>query len=160
MKADPKAEAAAPNGKKKMLVMIIAGVLVLGLGGGAAWFLTRPADDAKAKPKVEESGPPQYVPLEQFTVNLVPEQGEQYLQIQFTLQVSSPEQVELLKVNSAKVRSRVLLLLSGKKASEIATVAGKAQLAKELIDSLNQPFVDKGAPNEVKEVLFTQFIIQ
>jgi flagellar protein FliL len=58
------------------------------------------------------------------------------------------------------VRSRVLLLLSGKKASEISTVEGKAQLAKELIASLNQPFVEKGAPNEVKEVLFTQFIIQ
>lgn len=159
MKAEPKAEA-APNGKKKMLVIIIAGVLILLLGAGGAWFLTRPAPDAKDKPKVEEAGPPQYVPLDQFTVNLVPEQGEQYLQIQFTLQVASPEQVELFKVNSAKVRSRVLLLLSGKKASEISTVEGKSQLAKELIASLNQPFVEKGANNEVKEVLFTQFIIQ
>ena len=159
MKAEPKAEA-APNGKKKMLVMIIAGVLVLGLGGGAAYFLTRPAPDAKAAPKHEEAGPPQYVPVDQFTVNLVPETGEQYLQIQFTLQVASAEQVELFKVNSAKVRSRVLLLLSGKKASEISSVEGKAQLAKELIAALNQPFVEKGAPNEVKEVLFTQFIIQ
>lgn len=143
------------------MVIIIAGVLVLGLGGGTAWFLTRPAPDAKtAKPKAEESGPPQYVPLEQFTVNLVPEQGEQYLQIQFTLQVSTAEQLELFKTNSAKVRSRVLLLLSGKKASEISTLEGKAQLAKELIAALNEPFIEKGTPNEVKEVLFTQFIIQ
>lgn len=160
MKADPKADAPPANNKKKMMVIIIAGVLILALGGGGAWFLTRPAPDAKDKPKVEASGPPQYVPLDQFVVNLVPENGEQYLQIQFTLQVATPEQLELFKTNSAKVRSRVLLLLSGKKASEIATVEGKAQLAKELITALNEPFVEKGTPNDVKEVLFTQFIIQ
>jgi flagellar FliL protein len=60
----------------------------------------------------------------------------------------------------AKVRSRVLLLLSGKKASEINTVDGKRQLAGEILATLKEPFVEHGDPQEVADVLFTSFIIQ
>jgi flagellar FliL protein len=163
MKADPKADAAPPaNNKKKLMVMAIMGVVVLALGGGAAWFFTRPAPEAgkeeKHKPaKVEK---PVYVALEPFTVNLQPENGDQYLQLQMTLQASNDEQAERLKDNMARVRSRILLLLSGKKASEISTVEGKQQLGKEILATVKQPFVDKGEPQEVSDVLFTSFIIQ
>jgi flagellar FliL protein len=74
--------------------------------------------------------------------------------------VNSPEQVELIKANMAKVRSRVLLLLSGKKASEISTVEGKQQLAGEILAAVNAPFEEHGDAQEVSDVLFTSFIIQ
>jgi flagellar FliL protein len=50
--------------------------------------------------------------------------------------------------------------LSGKKASEISTVAGKTQLAKEIVAAVREPFVAKGEPQKVDDVLFTAFIIQ
>jgi len=162
MKADPKAEAAAPGSSKKMIILVAAAVLVLGAGGGAAWFFMK--DDgapAKKEHKVAKaSEKPEYVPVEAFTVNLQPENGEQYLQVQFTLQVPGPEQAEVLKDNMAQVRSRVLLLLSGKKASEINTVDGKRQLAGEILNVTKAPFVEKGEPQDVTDVLFTSFIIQ
>ncbi len=142
-----------------MMVIAIAGVLVLGLGGGAAWFFTQGKSDGQTK-EVKKAEKPEFVVLENFTVNLQPETGEQYLQIGMTLQVSSLEQVELIKTNMARVRSRVLLLLSAKKASELTTTEGKGQLAKEIIAAVNQPFVDKSPPQEVRDVLFTSFIIQ
>jgi flagellar FliL protein len=161
MKADPKADtAAAPKGsKKKLIVMIVVALLVLAIGGGAAWFFTQ-AKPAGAEHKVAKSEPPQYVPIESFTINLQPENGEQYLQIAFTLQVPNEKQGEEIKANMAKVRSRVLLLLSGKKASEISSVEGKQKLAKEIMATVKQPFVDKGEPQQVSDVLFTAFIIQ
>jgi flagellar FliL protein len=161
MKADPKAEAAAaPKGSKKKLVVIVAlAVLVVGAGGGAAWFFTQ-HKPAGAGQKAARAEPPEYVPIESFTVNLQPENGDQYLQIAFTLQVPSEKEGEVLKNNMAKVRSRVLLLLSGKKASEITTPDGKRQLAQEIIATLRQPFVDKGQPQQISEVLYTAFIIQ
>ena len=161
MKADPKADAAAApkSSKKKLLVIIIKAVLVLGLGGGAAWFFTQGKSEG-GEHKAAKAEPPEYVPIEAFTVNLQPENGDQYLQITFTLQVANPQQVELIKANMPKVRSRVLLLLSGKKASEISSVEGKHQLATEIITSLKQPFVDKGEAPLVSDVLFTSFIIQ
>jgi flagellar FliL protein len=161
MKADPKADtAAAPKGSKnKLLVMIAMALLVIGIGGGAAWYFMQPKP-AGTTHKTTKAEPPEYVPIESFTVNLQPENGDQYLQIQFTLQVANQKEGELIKANMAKVRSRVLLLLSGKKASEITTVEGKRQLANEIIAALKQPFVDKGEPQQVNDVLYTAFIIQ
>ena len=169
MKADPKADAAlAPAGasKKKLLIIVLASVLVAGgLGGGAAWYFLHgksdKADTSSSKKKqVSKAGPPVFVPIDAFTVNLQPENGEQYLQIAFTLQASSPEEMDLIKINMPKVRSRLLLLLSGKKASELNTVEGKQQLAAEIINQVNQPFEDKGPEQDVTDVLFTAFIIQ
>jgi flagellar FliL protein len=162
MKADPKADAAPPkSSKKKLLVIIITAVLVLGLGGGGAWFATQGKSDDKAvKEKAHAAEPPVYVPLEQFTVNLQPENGDQYLQIAMTLQVPTIKDVDVIKNNMPKVRSRVLLLLSAKKASELSTVEGKAVLTKEIVANLKQPFADKGEPQVINDVLFTSFIIQ
>ena len=171
MKADPKADAApaaAGASKKKLLIIILAAVLGAGsLGGGAAWFLLHGKADAEegkpekgGKKKAAKSGPPVFVPLDPFTVNLQPENGEQYLQIAFTLQVSNLEEVELVKLNMPKVRSRLLLLLSSKKASELNTGEGKKVLAGEIIAQVNEPFEERGDQQEVTDVLFTSFIIQ
>jgi len=162
----------AASGKGKLFIMIGAAVLVLALGAGAGWyFMHKGADDsAAAEPAKKEhtsskkakksDAKPEYIAVEPFTVNLQPEHGDQYLQVAFTLQVDSPEQVELIKANMAKVRSRVLLLLSGKKASEISTVEGKQQLAGEILAAVNAPFDEHGDAQEVSDVLFTSFIIQ
>jgi len=161
MKADPKAgEAAPPKSSKKMLIIIVAAVLVLGGGGGAAWVMLKGGDKKEHKEAPKHAIKPEFVVIESFTVNLAPENGDQYLQIQFTLQVANAEQMELIKTNMARVRSRVLMLLSAKKASELSTTEGKTALAKEIIAAINLPFADKGPPQEVTDVLFTNFIIQ
>lgn len=139
-------------------MMVVAAVVLLGLGGAGAWFFTK--GDASAGAKVVKAAPPVFVPVDEFTVNLQPENGDQYLQLQFTLQVNGLEQVELIKSNMPKVRNRVLLLLSAKRASEISTVEGKQQLSAEIIAAIKQPFADKGEPQQVSDVLFTSFIIQ
>jgi flagellar FliL protein len=76
-------------------------VLVRGCGGGGAAcvfhdegrraYTRKPPRTAKKKKKKRPS-PPVYVPLEAFTVNLQPEDGEQYLQRSWTLQVGDLEQ--------------------------------------------------------------------
>lgn len=171
-KADLKADAAAavPAGsKKKLIVIAAAAVLLLGGGGGAAWYFMQGGDapaeqasskESKKKKKKDSDVKAEYVPVESFTVNLQPENGEQYLQVQFTLQVAGTEQATLVKDNMAIVRNRVLLLLSGKKASEISTVEGKQQLAAEIQAIVQEPFEKDGDEQEVTDVLFTSFIIQ
>jgi flagellar FliL protein len=173
MKADPKADAAAApagGGKSKLVIILLAAVIVLGLGGGAAWYFMHgsaaeetaeaPKKEKSSKKKKKEEHPAEYLAIEPFTVNLQPENGDQYLQVAFTLQVDGPEQAELIKTNMAKVRSRVLMLLSGKKASEISTVEGKQQLAGEILAVVKAPFDAHGDEQDVSDVLFTSFIIQ
>ncbi|MCG2582875.1 flagellar basal body-associated protein FliL [Massilia sp. TS11] len=160
MKADPKAEAPAGGGKKK-LIMIIAAVLALGLGGGGAYmFLMKKPAAEKHEEVAAHAEPPVFMNLEPFTVNLVPESGDQYLQVQFSLQVATQAQADLIKNNMPKVRSRLLLLLSNKKASELNTVDGKRELSSEIIEAVNRPFTEGGPKQQVSDVLYTSFIIQ
>lgn len=171
MKADQKVEAPAGGGSKKLIIIILAVVLVLGAaGGGAAWFFLHGKADAeehdeapaKKKKSKKPAGPPVYQVVEPFTVNLQPgESGaDQYLQVAITLQMPDQEGSEEIKNNMAKVRSRVLLLLSSKHAADINTPEGKIQLAKDIIATLKEPFEDRGSPQEIEDVLFTSFIIQ
>ena len=160
MNAKTKSKADAPVApKKSMLIIALAAALTVAGGGAAAWYFMQPGDGKAAKEEV--SGEPAvFVPLEQFVVNLQPEDGDAYLQIALTLQVADIKQEELLKQNMPKVRSRVLMLLSGKRKSEISTVEGKKQLGAEIVAAVKEPFVAKGASPLVSEVLFTSFVIQ
>jgi flagellar FliL protein len=169
MKADPKAAEAAPSGGKKKLIIIIAAAVLLlgGAGGGAAWFFMHGKggeEDAPAKKHkaAAKAGPPVFQVVEPFTVNLQPGEGggDQYLQLAFTLQVPGLEDAEVIKNNMPKVRSRILLLLSGKHANDINTPEGKKQLATEIVNQIREPFEERGAQQEITDVLFTSFIIQ
>lgn len=169
MKADPKAAEAAPSSNKKKLLIIILGAVLLlgGAGGGTAWFFLHGKGGEEEAPvrkhkSAAKAGPPVFQVVEPFTVNLQPGEGggDQYLQLAFTLQVPGIEDAEVIKNNMPKVRSRILLLLSGKHANDINTPEGKKQLAADIIAQIREPFEDHGAQQEVSDVLFTSFIIQ
>jgi flagellar FliL protein len=164
---EPVAEApAAKKSKKKFILIAIAVLLLLGaIGGGSAWYFQgqqQEAADPAAPPVVknEPAKPPVFVTMEPFTVNLQTESGEQFLQVTLTLQVSDQAQVDLIKLYMPLVRSRLLLLLSGKKAGDISTVDGKKTLSEEIVAAVKQPFAPKSPPQNVTGVFFTSFVIQ
>jgi flagellar FliL protein len=155
--------AASKGSKKKLFVMIAAILLALAAGGGGAWFFLGKkshGESEEAHARQEPPKPPVFLQMEQFTVNLQPEVGEQYLQVAFTLQVASPEQVDLIKLYMPLVRSRLLLLLSSKKASELSTADGKKKLQDEIVAAVKQPFAPNMRPQDVSGVFFTSFVIQ
>lgn len=177
----PPEEAKPKLSAKKRLFIILGGVLVLALGGGAAamLLLQSPADpDHEAK--AEAGAPPHFVNLEPFTVNLQPESGEQFLQVVATLKIKDKEVEERIKTYMPELRHRILLLLSGKKPSEIATPEGREALAEELRGEANRILGGSGgkaiktaaatkpigaagtriASGPVRSVLFTSFIVQ
>jgi flagellar FliL protein len=127
--------------KKKKLLLIAVGVLALAIAGGAGWYFTKGSGghaDAPTKkaatPKLEQ---PKFIPLEAFTVNLQREEGDQFLQVGITLKIDDPALEEKIKLAMPEIRSRLLLLLSGKRASELAPVSGKKKLAQEVIQEVN-----------------------
>ncbi len=160
------AEIVAPKKSKKKLILIIvaAVVIVAGAAAGAFVFLRSSggsAGETKKEAKTEPAKAPVFVTIEPFTVNLQQEGAEQqYLQVSFTLQVSDAAQEETIKNFMPQVRSRLLLLLSSKKASELTPADGKKKLQEDIISAVNQPFSAKGAPQEVSNVFFTSFVIQ
>ncbi|MES2025014.1 MAG: flagellar basal body-associated protein FliL [Pseudomonadota bacterium] len=165
-KAGAKGSADTATGKPKsrLLIILIVLVLALGAGGAGAWyFLGHKAEShaPKAADAVDLSKPPVFLPMEAFTVNLQQgDNGEQFLQTSFTLQVPNQAQLDLIKLYMPHVRSRLLLLLSGKKASEILSVEGKNKLSEEIIAVFKQPFTPQGQTVNVTNVLFTSFVVQ
>ncbi|MEF8736493.1 MAG: flagellar basal body-associated FliL family protein [Candidatus Accumulibacter necessarius] len=179
--AKPAAEGAdvtPAKNSKKLLIIISVLVLALGLAGLGAFFLLRHApehdDDGeevaveKAKPakkkKADRDAPPVYVALETFTVNLIPENGDQFLQLILSVEVDDPQVGDQLKLYTPKLRNDLTLLLSSKKASDLITKEGKQTLAQEIKDQING-VLDPGGKGKkrdgpIKEVLFTSFIIQ
>ena len=170
-------EAAAPKKSKKLLIIIIAAlVVVLVIAGGVTFMLMKShgAEDGeegevateKAKTDKKKGGKeiaPVYVALDAFTVNLVPENGDQFLQLILSVEVDDIKTGDKLKSYTPKVRNNIMMLLSSKKASELLTREGKEKLAKEILELVNEVLEPgskgkKDAP--VKEVLFTSFIIQ
>jgi len=151
---------AAPARKSKKKLFVIIGILVVLLAGGGAgaWFLTQGKDDAAAKAEVAPPIVPVFLALETFTVNL--QGGEQYLQIDITLQLPDQTQVDALKLHMPRIRSRLLTLLSSKHADELTNAEDKEKLAQEIRAQVVQPLQATGQPQQVEDVLFTSFVIQ
>ena len=138
----------APGKKKSKLWLILLVLLVLGAaGGGAAWWFLHAAG-AHGEPKAEKARPPVFYTLEPFTVNLAEENGDHYLQMSVVYQLSDEKAVEQVKTYLPVIRNRILLLLSAKRPSEIASAEGKQKLVTELVsaarDSMPSGEGDKG----------------
>ncbi len=160
---NPTEDAADGKKSKKTLILIVVLVLVVLLvGAGAAFFLLRSKEPAHEKEeevkKAAPAAPPVFVALDAFTVNLPP--TGQFLQTSLTLQVETPADAEQLKVYMPKIRSRLLLLLSGKTAEELSTVEGKNQLTQEVMTQLKEPLSAGASPLKVSNVFITSFVIQ
>ena len=127
----PEAEAEAPKKKGKLLIIVSALVVVLGAGGGGAWFFLRSKD---AEAHVEEKPKAAlFLPLEMFTVNLVPNDGQpEFVQTGLTLKVEEQQTIDQIKERMPLVRDRILMVLSGKRSADLMPVAGKRKLAEEI----------------------------
>ena len=111
---------------KKLLFIIIGSVLVLGIAGGAGWYFTKDENHkAKSDKKPTKSSEhAKFIALEPFTVNLQRETADQFLQIGITLKIVQPELEEKIKQYLPEIRSRLLVLLSGKYPSELTASKG------------------------------------
>jgi len=141
--ADANAEtdpaAAKPKSKKK--IFIIAGVLSVIILGGVGWYFAKGSTHADEAKIVPPPPAPKFIALEPFTVNLQRETTDQFLQIGISIKILEPELHEKgsptledkVKLNMPEIRGRLLVLLSGKYASDITSVQGKKELAQEII---------------------------
>ncbi len=158
-------EGAAPKKSNKKLIIIIAAVVLLVGGGVAAWLLmsgghAEEGEHAAAEKPVAESTAPVFVKLDTFTVNLNPEEGDKYLQVDITLNASEQADADMLEQYMPQVRNRVLMILTSKLASEISDMEGKKILGQELTEQINEPYSEGAQPLKVKETFFTSFVIQ
>jgi flagellar FliL protein len=149
--------------KKKWLVLVLAGVVLLGGAGALAWQLsgkpgTEPPGAEPPAAKAGEGHPMGLVAPEPFLANLADRGTTRFARITIRLVVGSEEEAKGLSediVKQARLRSAVLELLTEQVADRLVTPEGKAELKKAVSERSA-----KALGCRVHDVLFTDFIIQ
>ena len=154
--------AESSGGSKKLLWVMIILVLLSSAGAAAAIYLVLDQrDSGEAQQQTVELTPPVFTHIEPFTVNLADDRyGSRLLYTGITLRVGNEQSKTIIEEHMPQVRSRLLILLSGKQANELTSTEGKEELAQALISRLNVPLSENQPPLDLREVLFTEFIVQ
>lgn len=172
---------AAPKGSgmKKLIIILVAVLLLAAVGGGAAIFMMKKKaaaaaaadEDEHAEEVVEAkhhaSGPPTFVPLDPFVVNLADKGADRYAQIAVTLQIDDPKFADQLKLYMPAIRNSILMILAHKTSEELLDRNGKEALAAEIMEEAIKPMNLGGegkrktkVHNPITKVHFANFIIQ
>jgi len=153
---------APKKGKKSLLVIGLAAVLVLGgIGGGAFWWTNR-AQAAEPAPEAQHAATEErgIVSFEPFVVNLADVGVSRFLRAKIQLVVGNAEQAEEMEKSAVKLsraRSAILELLTTQTSEVLVTPDGKAALRKTIAEQVGHGL---GGHVEVIDVLFSDFVVQ
>jgi flagellar FliL protein len=169
------------GGSKKKIIMIAGGVVLLLVIAGAGLFFTgffdeeapvESADPTKEASTEEggDAGETEEVAAEgaeviyqalkpPFTVNF--SKGSiKVMKVSITLMATDEKAIEGLKLHNPVIRNNILLLLSTQDPEKLKPAEGKAQLQKELKDEINKVLKRRKVSSNVKEVFFTDLVMQ
>ena len=159
-----------------MMSVVAAVVVATGVLGGAGWWLVRSghlpvvqgASQGAAKPEVTKADPAKsrLVALEPLLVNLADSGGKSYLRVAMTLReevpavknekAKEPEKGKVENPDEAAMRDAALDVLGRQTSASLLAADGKQRLKDELRDVL----VKRVPEAKVKDVLFTEFLVQ
>ena len=151
------AEVAAPKGKLKLIIAVVA-VLFIG-GAGATWFFFfRHHGEEMHAEAAPVAKPPSYVEVPDMLVNLTGSPGErvQYLKVRIVLEVKEDKQVEAIKPSMPRVTDIFQTYLRELRPADLNGSAGLFRLKEELTRRVNAAV----SPIQVSAVLFKEVVIQ
>lgn len=148
--------------RKLRWLIILLLVITSGLAATNIYLLAggqQPAGEQAEEPARAET--PLFVEIAPFTVNLQPDNyGNRLLYTGVSLQVGDEATRDFLLQHMPQLRSRLLTLLSGQKAEALISQTGKRQLAESVLAMLREPMATPQPELAVRDVLFTEFIVQ
>lgn len=153
----------APKKKSKMMFFVILGVVILLLGGGGFFAYTKflapqPAVDPAQEEAAKEPPPVigEVLNLEPFVVNLADPKGKRYLKVKIAIELETIEASEKAAKVEPKLRDMVIMMLTSLGFEEVMTPEGKIRIRDELLERFNQIM----RPDRIKNIYFTEFVVQ
>lgn len=151
--------AKTPNKSRKLIILLIVLVALIALAAaGVTFYLT--SQRKEAKPVAVAPADPIFIALEPMTVNLQPNGRSRFLHVAVTLKVPDVKSQGLVTQYLPEVRSRLLTALSNRAAESLVTPEERAQLAADIMTTLNQPLVANLPSLKISSVMFTTFMLQ
>jgi flagellar protein FliL len=149
-------EGAAPKGKLKLMIAVVAVLLIA--GGGATWFFFFRHHGEEVHAEAPVAKPPSFVEVPDMLVNLVGGPGErvQYLKVKVVLEVKEEKQVEAIKPSMPRVTDIFQTYLRELRPTDLNGSAGLFRLKEELTRRVNSAV----SPIQVNAVLFKEIVVQ
>lgn len=176
---------AATSGRARFVVPLAMLLVGTALGGGGAWFVTRPASAAEGEAAAEAGqegaaegdaaagehatgdgatgGDGKVTPgdgsavtsLGTFTVNLRGTGGGRVLRLEVQVE-GAATQAEAVTARAAPIRDSIITAVSDYTWSELEGAGGKTRLRDELLARVN----GAATPSTIDRIYFTQFVVQ
>jgi flagellar FliL protein len=165
----------AKKKSRKLLIMIFLIVILLAGGGGGFYYWrdraatkARAATEAAAKKALGNSGEKtengatgdadvtEVIELQPFIVNLADTTESRYLRMTISLGIGEASEQKVDPLFTTKVRNAILATISARTSDQLLTVAGKAELRKEMLNAARSA----ASKPEVLTIYITDFIIQ
>lgn len=155
------ADGAAPAAKKsklpskKVMIMALAGLLVVGGGAGGYFMFGRSSHE---EPKKEVAKPATFVDLPDVLVNLSSTGSDrtQYLKVKIVLELPDPLLVAQIQPLMPRVMDAFQTYLRELRPTDLDGSAGLYRLKEELTRRVNVAV----APNKITAVLFKEIVVQ
>jgi flagellar FliL protein len=150
---------AAPKSKlpsKKIMIMAIAGLVVIGGGAGGYFMFAGKSSHEEAKKDVAK--PATFVDLPDVLVNLAGSGSDrtQYLKVKIVLELPDPVLVAQIQPLMPRVMDAFQTYLRELRATDLDGSAGLYRLKEELTRRVNVAV----APNKITAVLFKEIVVQ
>ncbi len=170
--AGAEAEAGAKGGKKKLIMLIVVGLVLVGLSvGGTLVALTMMGGEedqaiaegeAGAAEEAEpELAPAIYYPLKPtIIVNFNARGRQRFLQADVSLMVRENDVVAAIEQHSTMLQHSLLMLFSAQDYSELQTPEGKELLRQLALEEMQTRLQQEMGKPGVEQVLFTNFVMQ
>jgi flagellar protein FliL len=160
-KDEQPAEKTPEKGKGKLkLILIVVGVVVLAVGGTAAFFMFSGGGSKHSKGEgshqAESHGAPVVFSLDPFIVNIYDGQELRYLRVKVEMEVANEEAKAELGPRQAQLRDAILVLLTTKTMLDVRDQQGKNQLRQEIFNAVGRIL----PPGKVQKIYFTDFVVQ
>lgn len=151
------------KGGNKLIIIIAAALLGIGVGAIGVYFLVGGEDSAQQELATEE---PQIVPsiyykLEKpFIVSFDSKGKQRYLQVDVTIKGKDQSAMDTIKKHEPVIKNNLNQLFGSQELATLQTYEGRQTLNRNATESV-QTFLEKETGNPgIEQVLFTNFVMQ
>lgn len=151
--------APAARGGRKRLILVALAVLVLLGGGTGGYFMLGGPKHGEAHAAAEAKKPISFVDVSEMIVNLASEPGQdrqRFLKLRVALEVKDPKAVEEVQPLLPRVVDIFQVFVRELRASDLEGSGGVFRLREELLRRVNVAV----APTRVDAVLFKEVVVQ
>ena len=151
------------KGGSKLVVVIAAAVLGLGIGAAGVFFALSGSDEPAAEDTVQEPVRVQsmyYKLRKPFIVNFDAKGKQRYLQIDVEIKGKDQAAFDAIEIHEPVIKNDLNNLFSSQELAVLQTDAGRIKLGEDAT-AVVQAFLEKeiGTPG-IEQVLFTNFVMQ